>query len=222
MPTVAAVYTAQTVVEQITRLFSEILPGCRLINLIEDSMIQDVIQAGKVTAPIARRLMRYFLAAEDTGADVIFNTCSSIGDVARSARAFLNVPLINIDDAMAAEAVGIGRRIGVIATVSTTLDPTVRLVKAEAERAGRDVTVIEGLAKGAFEALVVHKRPEEHDALLAETAERVAREADVLVLAQGSMARMESALAQRTGKPVLASPRRGVLAVKAALETAAR
>jgi Asp/Glu/hydantoin racemase len=217
MPTIAAVYTAQAIVEPICQLFKEILPGCHLVNIIEDTLIQDVIRNGEVTPAIARRLMHYYLAAESTGADVIFNTCSSIGDVARAARTFLKIPLIKIDDAMAAEAVRLGDTVGVIATLPTTLAPTVRLVEAEAAKAGRGVKIIEGLAKGAYEALI-GKQPERHDALVTEAAEQVARQADVLVLAQGSMARMEAALGQRTGKPVLASPRRGVLAVKAALE----
>ncbi len=221
MPTVAAVYTAQAIVESISRLFAEILPGCELVNIIEDALIQAVIREGAVTPAIARRLMHYYLAAESTGADVIFNTCSSIGDVARGARTFLKIPLVKIDDAMAAEAVRLGERIGVIATLPTTLAPTVRLVEAEAEKAGRAITVVEGLAKGAYEALI-GKRPDQHDALVTEAAEHVARQSDVLVLAQGSMARMEGALAERTGKPVLSSPRRGVLAVKAALEKLGR
>ncbi len=221
MPTVAAVYTAQAIVEPISRLFAEILPGCELVNIIEDALIQAVIREGAVTPAIARRLMHYYLAAESTGADVIFNTCSSIGDVARGARAFLKIPLVKIDDAMAAEAVRLGQRIGVIATLPTTLAPTVRLVEAEAEKAGRGITVVEGLAKGAYEALI-GKRPDQHDALVTEAAERVAAQSDVLVLAQGSMARMEGALAERTGKPVLSSPRRGVLAVKATLEKLGR
>lgn len=96
-----------------------------------------------------------------------------------------------------------------------------RLVRAKAAQAGRQVTVVEGLAEGAYEALIA-KQPEKHDQLLAEAADRVAAQADVIVLAQGSMARMETALAARTGKPVLSSPRRGVLEVKETLERMAR
>jgi hypothetical protein len=53
-------------------------------------------------------------------------------------------------------------------------------------------------------------------------AEQVAHQTDVIVLAQGSMARMEESLARRTGKPVLSSPRRGVLEVKQTLERMGR
>jgi Asp/Glu/hydantoin racemase len=217
MRTVAAFFTAQAIVEPIKQLFEEIVPDCRLINIIEDAMIQDVIREGYVTPVIARRLVRYFLAAQDTGADLIFNTCSSIGDVAIQARGLLDIPLVKIDDAMAGEAVRIGSRIGVVATLPTTLAPTVRLVKAKAAQAGRSVSVIEGLAKGAYEALIA-KQPERHDNMITAAAEEVARQADVIVLAQGSMARMEEALGKRTGKPVLSSPRRGVLEAKATLE----
>ena len=221
MRTVAAVFTAQSIVESTKQLFAALVPDCRVISIIEDALIQDVIRAGRVTPEISRRLVRYYLAAQDTGADLIFNTCSSIGDVAIMARSLVTIPLVKIDDAMAAEAVRTGARVGVLATLQTTLAPTVRLVKAQAEKAGRTVSVVEGLAKGAFEALVAGQA-ETHDELIASAAERVASQADVIVLAQGSMARMEEALAKRTGKPVLASPRRGVLEVKETLERMAR
>ena len=221
MNTVAAIFTAQSIVESTKQLFAELVPGCRVISIIEDALIQDVIRAGQVTPEIARRLVRYYLAAQDTGADLIFNTCSSIGDVAIMARSLVAIPLVKIDDAMAAEAVRTGARVGVLATLQTTLAPTVRLVKAQAAAAGRSVSVVEGLAQGAFEALMA-KQPEKHDELVTAAAEQVAKQADVIVLAQGSMARMEEALAKKTGKPVLSSPRRGVLEVKETLERLGR
>ena len=221
MNTVAAIFTAQSIVESTKQLFAELVPGCRVISIIEDALIQDVIRAGQVTPEIARRLVRYYLAAQDTGADLIFNTCSSIGDVAIMARSLVAIPLVKIDDAMAAEAVRTGARVSVLATLQTTLAPTVRLVKAQAAAAGRSVSVVEGLAQGAFEALMA-KQQEKHDELVTAAAEQVAKQADVIVLAQGSMARMEAALAQRTGKPVLSSPRRGVLEVKETLERMGR
>lgn len=221
MRTVAAVFTAQSIVESTKQLFAELVPDCRVISIIEDALIQDVIRAGQVTPEIARRLVRYYLAAQDTGADLIFNTCSSIGDVAIMARGLVSIPLVKIDDAMAAEAIRTGARVGVLATLQTTLAPTVRLVKAQAAQAGRSVTVVEGLAQGAFEALIA-KQTDKHDALIVAAAEQVAAQADVIVLAQGSMARMEEELTRRTGKPVLSSPRRGVLEVKATLERMGR
>jgi Asp/Glu/hydantoin racemase len=91
------------------------------------------------------------------------------------------------------------------------------LVKTQAAQAGQSVNVVEGLAKGAFEALLA-KNSERHDQLILEAAEELANRVDAFVLAQGSMARMEETLAKCTGKPVYSSPRSGVLAVKTTLE----
>jgi Asp/Glu/hydantoin racemase len=216
MKTVAAVHTSPAIVDPIKELFEEILPDCRLVNIVDDSLIQDVIRDGEVKLPVTRRLMRYYLACEDLEADAIFNTCSSIGEVASMARTMIRIPLIKIDEPMARRAVVLSDSIAVLATLPTTLAPTVRLVRSMAEQAGRKVQVVEGLAEGAFQALVGGD-PARHDELLEKAAERVAEKSEVIVLAQASMARMEKSLAELTGKTVLSSPRAGVEEVKACL-----
>ena len=214
--TVAAVYTAQAIVEPVSALFQEILPEVRLVNIVDGGLIQDVIRDGQVTTATARRLLHCYMGAVEAGAELILNTCSSVGDLVAHAQWFVPIPVLKIDGSMAAAAVRQAARVGVLATLGTTLAPTVRLVQAEAVVAGREVQVIEGLAEGAFQALT-SGRPEEHDELLLEAARRLAGKVDLFVLAQGSMARMEGALAEATGKPVLSSPRSGVEAVREAL-----
>ena len=122
---------------------------------------------------------------------------------------------------MALKGVQMGDRVGVIATLPTTLGPTVRLVQRKADEIGKKVAVVEGLAKGAFEALMSGKA-EEHDALILQTAKDIASQVDVIVLAQGSMAKMQEKLAEATGKPVLSSPRLGVQEVRDILKGAAK
>mgnify|MGYP001007219662 CR=1 FL=1 len=217
MRTVVAVYTGQGLAEPLKEAFREMLPDVRLVNIIDDSLIGDVVKAGQVPPGVARRLVQYFHNGEELGADVILNTCSSVGEVADDARKLIGVPIVKIDEAMAAEAAARYGRVAVLATLPSTLGPTMRLIERQAEIAGRQVEIVSGLAEGAFDALA-DGRPAEHDRLLLETAVRVADEADAIVLAQGSMARMEKALAAATGKPVLSSPRFGVAQVKAELE----
>lgn len=213
MKTVVAVYTGQGLAEPLREVFRELMPECRLVNLIDDGLIFDVAQAGGVTAEIAARLLGYYRNAAERGADVILNTCSSVGDVAEQARPFVPVPIVRIDELMAREAASRYRSVGVVATLPTTLRPTMSLLSREAETAGKAVTLMEGLAEGAYDALV-RGGLIEHDRLIRETAERLAPEVDAIVLAQGSMARMEESLKELTGKPVYSSPRLGVLAVK--------
>lgn len=215
MKTVVAVYTAMAIglMNDIKQLVAEEIPDCRLINIADDCLIQDVIKAGGPTVGVTRRLLSYYHAAEDAGADVILNTCSSIGEVADIGKKCAKVPLVKIDDAMALKGVQMGERVGVIATLPTTLGPTVRLVQRKADEIGKKVVVVEGLAKGAFEALMSGKA-DEHDALILQTAKDIAAQVDVIVLAQGSMAKMQDKLAEATGKPVLSSPKLGVQEVR--------
>jgi len=218
MKTVVAIHTAMPMVEPTKELFSKHMPEVRLINIVDDSLIQDVISAGKVPAAVAKRLNQYYYSAIEAGADVIFNTCSSVGDIALEAKQKLEVPLVKIDDSMARQAVSESSSIGVLATLSTTLDPTVRLIRHYARELGKNVIVSEGLAQGAFQAVISGDR-DRHDNLILEAARKLATEVELFVLAQGSMARMEDEIASATGKKVLSSPERGVLQVKEVLES---
>jgi len=218
MKTVAAIYTAYSIIEPVKVLFAELMPGQRLVNVFDDSLIPDVISAGNTITPdVRRRLFAYCRACEDMGADLILSTCSSMGELVEQIQPFVKVPILRIDEAMVRQAVETGSSIGVLATVDTTLGPTNRLVRSVAEKLGKQVTIVEGLAKGALQALSSGK-PEVHDEILLKTALSVADKVDVILLAQGSMTRMQNAIAKATGKPVLSSLRLGVLSVKSALE----
>jgi Asp/Glu/hydantoin racemase len=213
MTRIFAVHTATALIEPITALFKEHLPDVKLNHIADDSLIQEVIANGKVTPMVKKRMLSYYYAAVDAGADYIFNTCSSVGDVADNANLFLPIPVIRIDEQMALKAVELSGKIGVIATLPTTLEPTANLLKKIAFQKGKAITIVEGLAAGAFEAGMSGDR-HRHDALILEASQKIASQVDVIVLAQGSMARMEQQLAKESGKIVLSSPLLGVLGLK--------
>lgn len=216
MATVFAVYTGNGLQPILQQLFAEQAPGHRLVNLLDDGIIGEVIRAGGVTRPITRRLIALFRAAEASGADVILNTCSSVGEIVPLATQMLETPILRIDAPMAAQAVTY-RRVAVLATLPTTLTPSCRLLATQAALAGKEVSIVEGLANGAFQALQEGK-PERHDEILLETALRLSSEADALVLAQGSMTRMLAPLQKAAGIPVLASPPLCMPVLRAMLE----
>lgn len=211
--TIAAIHTASPMIETTKLLVKEYLQdNVKLINITDDSLIQEVIREDKITDAVKRRLNSYYYSAVDAGADIIFNTCSSVGEVAEHARAFIPIPIVKIDDAMTQEAVKIGTKIGVLATLNITLGPTVRLLKSKAKNIGKEIAVAKGLANGAFEALIGGDT-ERHDLLIIETAKGIADQCDTIVLAQGSMARIQKEIEYATGKTVLASPELGILAL---------
>ena len=210
---IVAVHTAMALVDSTTKLFKEHLPMVKINNIADDSLIQEVIANNAVTPAVRRRLLSYYLAAAGSGATLIYNTCSSVGAVAEMGNLIAQAPVLRIDVPMAEKAVVSGKRIGVIATLPTTLAPTVDLLRRKAAEAGQIVELVEGLAEGAFQA-GQSGDPDKHDLLIRQAAEKMADQVDLFVLAQGSMARMEAKLAEITGRPVLSSPLLGVLGVK--------
>jgi Asp/Glu/hydantoin racemase len=214
---VVAVYTGQGLSELIARTFAEIAPDIKVFNLIDDSLIQECIREGHLTKGVAQRLIRHLMTADMMRADAILSTCSSVGPVIDVARQICSTPIIKIDEDMATDAVSKYARLGVLATIPTTLNPTMRLLETKAAGLGRKVEIISAMADGAYQALVSGK-PQEHDRIIIEAAAKVADRADAIVLAQGSMGRMMESLKEKTGKPVLASPPYAVRAVKAMLE----
>ena len=213
MKKVVCVHTAMALVGPLTETFRELIPEVQVEHIAESSLIKEVIANNAVTPAVRRRLLDYYNAAADSGADIIFNTCSSVGDIADLGNSISRVPVFRIDRPMAERAVQEAQRIGVISTLPTTLDPTCRLLENCAAEAGKEITLVEGLADGAF-AAGQSGDSETHDRLIAEAAQRIADSVDLFVLAQGSMARMEQRLSELTGKPVLSSPVLGVLGLR--------
>ena len=210
---VVAVHTAIALVEPIAELFKEHLPEVKLKHIADDSLIQEVIAHNEITPAVRKRLFSYYHAADDAGANLIFNTCSSVGEVAEEGRLFVPLPILRIDEPMAIRAVKTGKRIGVLATINTTMAPTVALLNKKAGERDMEIEIVEGLAKGAFQAMMAGNR-ETHDEMILEAAVKIKGKVDLFVLAQGSMARMEKQLTDKTGKTVLSSPLSGVLGVR--------
>ncbi|HAL74391.1 MAG TPA: Asp/Glu/hydantoin racemase [Clostridiales bacterium] len=206
MKTIVAVYTGQGLDLIIRPLFQEIMPEHRLINIIDDGLIHQVMTAGAVTQDIYQRLFHHYAAAELAGADVILNTCSSVGRVADAALPFFATPIVRIDRPMARAAISSHHRIGVIATIRNTLEPTLELLQLEADNAAREIILTEGLAQGAYLELVAGNR-ERHDSLIREQALELSRSCDAIILAQGSMACMQSDLESLLSIPVYSSPK---------------
>lgn len=216
MTTIAVIHTGPVTLQPIKEQISEQIPGARVINIVDDSLLNDVRAAGRLTPEVASRIHSYMANAQAMRVDVILNACSSVGEAVDWVRNFVSTPIVKIDEAMAEEASSIGPRIGVVATVSTTLEPTVRLIKKKAGECGRNVEVTERIAEGAFEALLSGDGAR-HDQILKSTISTLAEQVDVVVLAQVSMARLVPQL-KGVRIPVLSSPQSGVAALKRALD----
>lgn len=221
MGIVAYVHTSPVLVPLFTGLSKQEMPDAGIFHLVDESLIRNTIRDGRLTPNTMRRVLAMVESARGGGADVVVVTCSSIGPAVPLAQQFCDFPVIRVDEAMAGLAVRTGRRIGVAATLSTTLQPTVALIRDQAAAAGRDVEVVESLSSGAFEAVLAGDTAT-HDRLLTDSLLRLAGGVDVIVLAQASMARVVEQLPPGAIRvPILSSPALAVRSAHAALTAAA-
>ena len=207
--TLALIHTSQvfiTVETMMKQLFAEILPDTRLIHIMDDSLLPDVMREKRISADVTRRVCLYVMAAEATGADAVLSLCSSLGPAIDVARKMVKVPVIKIDDAHTEKAAREAARIGVMATVGTTLDPTCALIEEKALALGKTVEIHRSLSGAAFEALMRGEK-EAHDRMVLAAAKELAPQVDLILFAQASMTRLAPAVEAETGLPVLSSPR---------------
>ena len=120
---VVVIHTSLVSIDDLKSLFKELVPEVRMNNIVDDSLLADVLAAGKLTENVTKRICSYALLAQEMGADLIFNQCSSVGEAVDVARHMLRIPYIKVDEPMAAEAVSIGGKISVVATVPLHLPP---------------------------------------------------------------------------------------------------
>ena len=216
---VAFVHTVATLVPRFRELAAELLPHAETFDVVDETLLRDATAEGRVSLDVARRLFAHLASAEKHGADLIVVTCSSVGDVVDAARAFAGVSIVRIDQAMADEAVSRGRRIGVLATLRSTLVPTATLIRRVGASAERDVEVRDAVVDGAFEALRAGDSAR-HDELVRGGLRELLGWADVVVLAQASMARVVDSLTEdERSTPILSSPRLGMERVAELLGT---
>ena len=200
------VHTSATLVPVFAALCKEKLPSVDVFNIADDSLVRGIREAGSLTATIARRVANYLESAELAGADYIMVTCSSIGPAVEAGAKLIGVPVLRVDQPMADKAVATGEKIGVIATLQTTLEPTADLILRRAVIAGKKIKLTSKLCEGAFEALMSGDTAT-HDAKVAAALKELSKQVDVIVLAQASMARVvETLSAEDKRVPILASP----------------
>jgi ribosomal protein L18E len=203
-------------VEDFKKLFQEKLPEVEMINLVDDSLLQEVIKNQGITPGVIRRVCNYMEEAENLGADCVLNQCSSLGEAHDIGAKLINIPYVKVDQPMAEEAVKLGKNIALVATAISTVGPSSRVIEKMAKKKKKDIQLNKYLVEGAYEALLIEKNREKHNNLVVETVNKAAEENDVVVLAQGSMLHMLPLL-KHIKVPVLNYPESGVEQIREVL-----
>ena len=214
---IALIHTVAGLIPLFDDLARQHLPQWQSVNMLDESLLRGTIRDGALSMATSWRLAQMVRSAVDADAAAVVVTCSSLGPAVDAARPFCPVPLFRIDEGMGAAAVTMGQRVAVLATLRTTLDPTIDLIRRSAASAGWTGTITAELADGAFQKLASGDTAG-HDAMIADHLRRLAPKVDVIVLAQASMARALALVQDELHPlPVLTSPDLGMRHIAAAL-----
>lgn len=205
------VHTAVAHVSTFDALVAAEAEGVRTTHVVDPELLRVAQRAGSSKA-VRRALGGRLVELQQAGVDAVVCTCSTLGPAAEQLGGALPFRVMRVDRAMAELATRGGSRIAVVAALQSTVAPTVALLQ---ECAGGTAEITLEICDDAWAAFVAGEQGQ-YLAQVAGAARRVARDVDVVVLAQASMAPAADTLGD-LGVQVLASPR---LAVRAALDAA--
>lgn len=215
---VGVVHTFLYSVEDIKAQFRAQLPEVEMINIIDDSLLEEALANGAATHDVAARMCDYYQNLQDLGCVCALNQCSSVGECSDVAGQMIKIPVFKIDRPMAKKAAELGERIAVIATACSTVEPSSRLVETEAAKLGKKVTVDRCFVEGAYDFLLKTGDKARHNQMVVERVEQAAMDHDVIVLAQGSMYHLMPLLSH-IKVPVLTSLESGVAQIREYLDS---
>lgn len=217
--TLVLVHTIPLLVGAFDEWCRALLPGVRPLHVLDEPMLERIRRRGYRAPEDDERLAEHVAGAESIGANAVLVTCSSVSLSAGAIRSRARIPVFTIDDPMTRAAIRIGDRIAVVATAATTLDPSRAMLELEGARVGRSPAIRLRFVDAALAALLAGD-PATHDRLVVAAVREEARDADVVVLAQATMARVLDLIAERpVAVPVLASPQLALAEVRRGLES---
>lgn len=217
-PTLAFLHTSPVHVPTFTDLLARLAPGTVATHIVDEALLRDAQADGHAHPAIVGRVQAAVRALADPGARVVVCTCSTVGGAAEATPTAGRFTAARIDRKMADRAVELGPRVLVLAALQSTLAPTAALIAESARRLVRPVQLRLHWVEGAWAHFEAGQR-EAYLRAIADAVRAVVGDADVVVLAQASMAGAASELCD-LGVPVLCSPELGVRAALALLPAA--
>lgn len=190
--TVGFLHTSPVHVPTFRDLLAGLDPGAEEVHVVDEQLLADARTRG-VDADVEANLHRRLRELADQRPDVIVCTCSTLAGHAEQLSPRLPVPVLRIDRPMAGDAVAAGGRVAVVAAVESTLGPTRQLLEECAAAAGTGARILGAPCLDAWAAFEAGDHAGYLDRVV-HHVRGVATSADVVVLAQASMAAAEDLL----------------------------
>jgi Asp/Glu/hydantoin racemase len=211
---VGLVHATLAAVQPMVETFRKHAPQAALMHFLDEGLLPLVNRTGLNEESIGE-MRRLIARAVASGAEGVLLSCSAYSPCVPELRAAVPVPVVSVDETMLRQAIALGRRIGVVATVPAAGPTTARLLEQFAAETGLQIDVRVRVTPEAFTALNCGEGAR-HDALVRAEIEALVPECEVVVLAQISMARAIEGVSG-WAKPVLTSPETSIRALLAEL-----
>ena len=216
--TLGIIHAIHKTIKAMEPFIEKYIPEVDVMHLADDTIQRDNIAAGVGVIPKVNyyKFAQYAHNLEEAGVDMILLACSTFNYAAELGRPLVNVPIAQIDRPMMEKAVSHSKKIGLLATLSTTVPSSERLLRIIAQENGKEIEVKTVLREEAFEAWS-RGDIQTHNAMVLEEIEKLSKEVDSIVMAQLSMSAMAPYL-KDTRVPVYNSGDTGFARVKEMLE----
>ncbi|MCV3272756.1 aspartate/glutamate racemase family protein [Roseobacter sinensis] len=215
-PRIALIHATRIAIAPIETAARSLWPKAETVSLMDESLEIDRARAGQMTEALESRILALARHAKDVGAKGILFTCSAFGAAIEAADAILDVPVIKPNEAMFDAAFAYGHRVAMIYTFAPAAASMEAEFRSAAAERGSPATLRCVFAEGALDAKRAGNEAA-HDQRVAEAAASIT-EADVIMLAQFSMASAAPAVRAQTTLPVLTSPEAAMTALRHRVE----
>jgi Asp/Glu/hydantoin racemase len=183
--------------------FSDEFPEAEVVNVLDEGLLFDFDD--QITPSLRRRMSNLIGYCQDNNADAIGLACSVYAPVVDSAKELVEVPLVSSYGPVMADAVAVGPRVGLIASVSSTMRDSEYYLRLAAEEAGKTIEPHLCLADDLIQILRAEGQPG-LERRLEEEVLKLAPDVDVVILSQFSFAAALAHLENVSPVPVLSAP----------------
>ncbi|WP_024296282.1 aspartate/glutamate racemase family protein [Lacrimispora indolis] len=216
--TLGVIHASHITIKAMEPYIKQYIPQVQIMHLCDDTIQRDNIKAGPGVIPKVNyfKFAQYAHNLEEAGVDLILLACSTFNYAAELGRPLVDTPIAQIDRPMMEKAVRTGKKIGMLATLVTTVPSSERLLDIAAAEAGVEIERKTVLCSEAFEAYSKGDI-ELHNKILMEAIDELSDEVDCIVMAQLSMSALAPYL-KETRVPVYNSGETCFIKVREILE----
>lgn len=215
-PRIALIHATKVAIDPIEEAASKLWPEAETISILEEGLSVDRSKSAELSSDLLRRIIDLSRYAEAAQADGVLFTCSAFGSAIERANFEAGIPVMKPNEAMFDAAFAYGDRVAMIYTFPPAASGMEQEFQEAAQARGSKAQINSVFCEGALDA---KQKGDDatHDRLIAETSAEI-EGADVILLAQFSMASAADEVRQHTKTPVLTSPEAAIAEIRRRIE----